>query len=65
MYDKKVTPEQFAKSCTTAELNAVLSVLHAVAMADEPFKVLSQIVCECTREANARLKDMQEVFERG
>ena len=61
----KVTPEQFAKSCTNDQLNAVLTVLHAVAMADEPFKVLAQIVCECTREANARLKDMQEVFERG
>lgn len=61
----KVTPEQFAKSCTTAELNTVLSVLHAVAMADEPFKVLAHIVCECSREANARLKDMREVFERG
>lgn len=61
----KVTPEQFAKSCTTAELNAVLSVLHAVAMADEPFKVLAQIVCECTKESEARLKDMQEVLGRG
>ena len=61
----KVTPEQFAKSCTTAQLNAALSVLHAVAMADEPFKIMAQIVCECTRESEARLKDMQEVFERG
>ena len=60
-----VTPEQFAKSCTTAQLNAALSVLHAVAVAEEPFKVMAQIVCECTRESEARLKDMQEVLERG
>lgn len=61
----KVTPEQFAKSCTTEQLNAALSVLHAVAVAEEPFKVLAQIVSECSREAEARLKDMQEVFKRG
>lgn len=60
----KVTPEQFAKSCTTDQLNATLSVLHAIAEADEPFKVLAQIVCACTREANARLEDM-EVQGRG
>lgn len=61
----KVTPEQFAKSCTTAQLNAAVSVLHAVAVADEPFKVLALIICACTREAEARLEDVQEVDGRG